>query len=91
MDFRFAIASVPTFGTGALNLLAPGIYGMYSGDANRDGQVNAVDLNAHWQLQNGNPFSYLTTAADFNLDGAINAVDLNAHWQLNNSFIQQLD
>ncbi len=90
-SLNFTNNSVPTFGTGALNLLAPGIYGMYSGDANRDGQVNAVDLNAYWQLQNGNPFFYLSTAADFNLDGAINAVDLNAHWVLNNSFIQQLD
>ena len=86
---NFTNASIPLFGTNPLRNNG-GVYMMYSGDANHDGQVNAVDLNAYWELQNGLPYSYLGTTADFNLDGAINAVDLNAHWQGNNSFIEQL-
>ncbi|MGB4960982.1 MAG: dockerin type I repeat-containing protein, partial [Saprospiraceae bacterium] len=88
---NFSTNSVPTYGTNALKSLGSGKYGMYAGDANGDGQVNAADLNDQWKGQNGNAFNYLTTRADFNMDGVINASDLNDHWKPNNSRAQQLD
>lgn len=91
LNLNFTNGSIPIYGFNALKEVTAGVYAMYSGDANGDGQVNAVDLNAHWHGQNGNPFNYLTTRADFNLDGAINSVDLNLYWHPNNSRIQQLD
>ncbi len=68
-----------------------GVKTMVAGDANRDGQVNAVDKNDYWRIQNGQPFDYLESNADFNLDGSVNAVDKNAYWRLNNSKVEQLD
>ncbi|MEM9917264.1 MAG: hypothetical protein AAF990_04170 [Bacteroidota bacterium] len=68
-----------------------GVLALYSGNANQDGQVNAVDKNAYWRPQNGQPFDYLIFTADFNLDGNVNAVDKNLYWRVNNSVIEQLD
>ena len=66
-----------------------GVYAMYAGDANQDGSVNAVDLNAEFRPQNGQPFNYSTSSADFNADGQVNAVDLNLYWRVNNSRVSQ--
>lgn len=87
----FTNNSVPTFGVGALKELSPGKYGMYSGDANGDGNVNSSDRNAHWRIQNGGTYDYLNSTADFDLNGAINAIDRNAHWRVNNSKVAQID
>lgn len=87
----FTNNSVPTFGVEALKELTAGVYGMYSGDANRDGNVNSSDLNANWRGQNGGSYDYMNSSADFDLNGAVNAVDKNAHWRLNNSRVAQLD
>ena len=87
-SLNFTNNSVATYGTNALKEVSTGVYAMFSGDANRDGEVNAFDLNLFWKLQNSN-LGY--NAPDFNLDGEVNAFDLNFHWKLNNSRIQQLD
>ncbi|MGB4959678.1 MAG: dockerin type I domain-containing protein, partial [Saprospiraceae bacterium] len=84
----FTDNSIVTFGTNALKQITPGVYAMYAGDANLDGEVNAFDLNALWKLQNS-LLGY--RKADFNLDGEVNAFDLNTLWKVNNSRIQQLD
>lgn len=63
---------------------------MIAGDANRDGQVNPVDKNNYWRLENGLPYDYMSSAADFNMDGQVNAVDKNNYWRLNNSMQEQL-
>lgn len=89
--FNFANNSVSLYGTAPLRLLEPGTYGMYSGDANRDGSVNLTDRTAHWRLQNGAAFHYLNATADFNLDGTVNAVDRNLHWRVNDGVIGWLD
>jgi|GEM_PF-492896 len=86
----FTKGSTPTWGSNAQKDLGGGKLGLWAGDANRDGQINAVDRNLFWRLQNGQPYSYTTSTADFNLDGAVNAVDRNLYWRINNSVIQQL-
>lgn len=83
--------SVPLYGTNPLQQLASGVYGMYAGDANSDGAINAVDRNNYWRVQAGQPFQYLNAGADFNLDAAINDMDRNNHWRVNNSLVQQLE
>lgn len=68
-----------------------GIQAQISGDANKDGQINPVDKNDYWRVENGQAFDYLNTKADFNLDGIVNPVDKNGYWRVNNSKVEQLD
>jgi len=77
------------FGTQPLKSIGTA-YAMYSGDANGDGAINAVDRNAWWRPQNGQPYNYNTSKADFNLDGAVNTVDRDVYWRVNNSLVEQL-
>lgn len=87
--YDFTTAQGQAYGTNPMASLN-GVFGMYAGDANMDGQVNAVDKNTYWRVQNGQPFNYDDSSADFNMDTAINAVDKNNYWRLNNSIIEQL-
>lgn len=87
----FADATVPLYGTSALRQVATGVYAMKSGDANRDGQINAADRNLHWRLHNGQPLTYTTAASDFNFDGVVNTSDRDLFWKVNNSQQIQLD
>ena len=84
MTLDFTNGSVTTYGTQAQKNIN-GKYVMISGDGNLDGQVNAVDKNTYWQVQNGETYYYYNTLTDFNLDGQINAVDKNLFWIPNNS------
>ena len=59
-------------------------FALYSGDANRDGEVNAVDKNVEWRTQNGQVYDYFNSPADFNMDTEVNAVDKNTLWRVNN-------
>ncbi len=86
----FSDPTMDTFGTNAQNTVG-GLQVLIAGDANLDGQVNAVDKNSHWRVQNGQSYNYSTSRADFNLDGAVNAVDKNNYWRINNSKTEQLD
>lgn len=85
----FTDGSVPTFGQNAQAIRA-GKFMLIAGDANSDGQVNAVDVNLVWRIQNGQPFLYLLSTGDYNLDGTVNAVDLNLFWRPNNSKASQV-
>ncbi|MEM6343669.1 MAG: FG-GAP-like repeat-containing protein [Bacteroidota bacterium] len=67
-----------------------GVMLLWSGDANSDGTINAVDNINFWQVENGQPYNYGINQADFNLDATVNAVDLNLYWLINNSRIEQL-
>lgn len=64
---------------------------MYSGDANGDGYVNAIDLNLFWRPNNSQNVNYENAQADFDLNGAVNAFDKNFHWRLNVPKAQNLD
>lgn len=90
ISIDFTDPSVPLHGISpAINIAS--VRAMISGDANHDGQINPVDKNNFWRIENGVPFDYLNTKADFNLDGIVNPVDLNGYWRTNNSKIEQLD
>ena len=67
-------------GVTAHKQVAPGIWGMASGDGNGDGQVNNIDKNEVWVLQAG--FSgYLQ--GDFDMNGQVNNIDKIDHWIVN--------
>lgn len=89
IDFTSSVFSVYSMG-GVARKNDNGIMVLWGGDANSDGNVNALDKNLHWLPQNGNPFSYGSSTADFNLDGIINAIDLNFYWRFNNSLSEQI-
>jgi len=57
--------------------LAPGIWGMISGDGNHDGQVDNEDKNEVWLEQFGNTGYYF---GDFNRDGEVNLTDITDFW-----------
>ncbi len=60
--------------------LASGVYGMYTGDANGNGQVQNDDKNDYWKLQVGTA-GY--KGADFNLNGQVQNDDKNDYWKNN--------
>jgi len=57
-----------------------GVFGMYSGDANSDGQVLNDDKNDYWKTQVGEA-GY--KSSDFNLDGQVLNDDKNDVWKNN--------
>jgi uncharacterized protein (TIGR02145 family) len=67
-------------GANAHKEIAPGIWGMVSGDGDGNGQVNNADKNDVWNPQAGYA-GY--KAADFNLNGQVDNVDKNDHWKVN--------
>jgi hypothetical protein len=81
----FTNSNNAAYGANAQSNLGGGKFGLISGDANRDKQVNATDFNALWLPQNGQTYNYTTSNADFNLDAQVNAADFNAQWLPNNS------
>ncbi len=86
----FTQTNIPLYGANAMNFV-DGKNVMISGNANSDGQVNSIDSNNYWRVQNSGSFYYLNSGADLNMDGSVNAVDRNSHWRINNSKTEQLD
>jgi hypothetical protein len=90
-SYDFTTASTMAYGPSVIiapqKQLATGKYGLYSGDGNADGGINAGDQNAVWRGQYGNP-GYL--AGDFNLDGSANAGDINSYWRPHNGMGTQV-
>lgn len=60
--------------------LAPGIFGILSGDGNSDNEIDNKDKNDIWFLQNGSS-GYLD--GDFNMDGEADENDKNNLWTPN--------
>ncbi len=54
------------------------IWGMYSGDANGDGQISNPDKNDIWLQQNG---SSGYKSGDLNMDGLVNNTDNLNYWK----------
>jgi hypothetical protein len=65
---------------GDAKLLETGVYGLYSGDANGSGTVDASDRSATWNGRNQN--GYLD--ADCNLSGTVDASDRSITWNNRN-------
>ena len=89
-NYDFTTGQNKAYGTNPMKDLGGGSYGMYAGDADGDGTINATGLNSYWIPQNGTTYDYFTKTADFNLDGSINATDLNDFWIPNNGISTQV-
>lgn len=90
VSFDFTSSASQTQGADVPEV-ATGVFGAWAGDSNADGQINSVDLESHWRIQNGTPFNYSVTNSDYNFDASINSVDLEAYWRVNNSKTSQID
>jgi|GEM_PF-1014649 len=90
-SYDFTAVLSQAAGTTPLHDLGNGKFGLYAGNANFDAQINAVDKNTFWRVQNGQPYVYGISIADFNMDGTVNAVDKNSYWRINNSIAEQIE
>jgi len=72
--------SANVYGIFSVKELETGISGLYSGDADQDGQIFPNDRNDYWRIQTGLS-GYKD--ADFNLDGLVCPDDLNDIWRIN--------
>lgn len=80
-SYNFTLSSSQVYGgTLGCRELAPGTWGMVSGDGNGDGMVNNQDKINVWQQQTPGS-GYL--GGDFNMDGQVNNVDKIVHWSPN--------
>ena len=81
-----------TFGTDGQADLGSGCggtcFGLWAGDGNASGNVNALDRNLAWRPVNGQ-FGYLM--GDYNLSGGANALDRNLAWRPNNGVFSQVE
>lgn len=80
--YDFTTAQSQAYGANPMKELEPGVFGMYAGDADADGSIDAADRDSGWRAQNGTEWEY-GKSGDFNLDGGIDASDLNLYWRPN--------
>ena len=78
--YDFTTASEKAYGSSSQVKLSNGIYGMYAGDGNSNGNINKSDANSVWKQQNGQ-MGYLD--GDFDMNGGVNIADKNADWKVN--------
>jgi hypothetical protein len=76
-DFRPAANTAYSRSSAPMKQLSDGPYGMFAGDANADGFVQALDFNAYLAQTMAGASGYQT--ADFNLDGDVQALDFNLY------------
>ncbi len=69
------------YGTNAMKDLGGGYYGMISGDANGNGQIQNNDSETYWAVQNGQS-GY--KEGDYNLNGQVQNNDRETYWVPNN-------
>jgi hypothetical protein len=73
--YDFSSSQVNALGALPMVELAAGIYGMYAGDANSDGQLTGTDFNIYNPDFRSAVSGYRIT--DFNLDGSVTGSDFN--------------
>jgi hypothetical protein len=77
--YDFSLGKGQYYGSDAA-LLETGVYGLYTGDASGNGQVQNDDKNDYWKIQVGQS-GY--RSADFNLNGQVQNDDKNDYWKAN--------
>lgn len=87
--YDFSAAMENSYGTDPVKSLGGGRFGLFSGDCNSDGGVDALDKNQVWRPENGTSWSY-SKLSDLNLDGGIDALDLNLFWRASNGKASQI-
>lgn len=85
--YDFSNAMTKAYGTNPMKDMGSSRYGLYSGDANANGTISAIDRNSYWRVQNGST-GYLS--ADFSMNGSVSSTDINSHWRTNNGKTSQV-
>ena len=78
-NYDFSTAMSQAYGTNAQKDLGGGLFGMYAGDADANGNIGNTDILL-WK-SNAGAKGYLST--DFNMDGQVNNLDKNDLWNEN--------
>ena len=79
--YNFSTGATQAFGgSSAHKQIGPGIWGMFGGDGNKDGQITPTDKTPVWNSQSGTK-GYLQS--DYNLDTQSNNKDKNNIWAPN--------
>jgi len=79
--YDFSTSQSQAYGTNAMRDLGSELYGLVSGDANGNGQIQNNDSETYWAVQNGQS-GY--REGDFNLNGQVQNNDRETFWALNN-------
>ena len=75
LDFTGSAGSA--FGATPMKQVETGVYALFGGDHNQDGQVTAPDFNSYLVATTGGVTGYVR--ADFNRDGQVTAPDFNIY------------
>lgn len=78
--YNFTTEMAKAWGASPMIGLSDNVYGMISGDANSDGEINATDRSLTWNNRNTNGYS----VNDVSLDGRVNASDRSLNWNNRN-------
>ncbi len=80
LTYDFTTGQTQAYGTNPMMNLGSGVYGMFTGDTDGSGTVNAADRSDTWNQRNL-PGYYGT---DVDLSGTVNAADRSAVWNNRN-------
>ena len=78
--YDFTTAQSQAYGTNPMASLSGGVFGLYAGDSNTDGQITALDFNTWNANTKAGQVGYVPD--DMNLDGQVTALDFNP-WNVN--------
>ena len=84
-DFTKSLANA--YGQNSMTEITTGLFGMYAGDGDANGNINDIDRNDIWSVQNGN-IGYLN--GDYNLDSGVTVKDTNNYWNVNQGKAAQI-
>jgi len=73
--YDFSTSQGKAYGTDAMKQVSTGIYGMYGGEANGDGQITSSDFNVFLPKFTSGAGGY--DLSDWNLDGYVTSSDFN--------------
>ena len=86
-SYDFSVAAEKAYGSAAQKALGTGLWGMFGGNGNRDGQVDILDKSPVWINEAGTD-GYLDS--DYNLDGEADNPDKNDIWLPNEGQSKQV-
>ncbi len=79
-EYDFSSAVTQAYGTGAQVEVTSGVFGLITGDANGNGQIQTDDNNDIWEVEVG---SAGYKRSDYNLNGQVQTDDKNDFWNNN--------
>jgi hypothetical protein len=78
--YDLTLSQTQAYGTNPMKNLGSGVYGLFTGDADGSGSVNATDRSSTWNQRNLSGYN----GTDVDLSGAVNASDRSIVWNNRN-------